>query len=302
MDEGALERIVLDFWEGEYDVLVCTTIIESGIDMPTVNTLVVDRADRLGLGQLHQLRGRVGRAGTRAYAYLLYPPDQALTEEAYERLRTIGEHTELGSGFKIAMRDLEIRGAGNLLGGDQSGHIAAVGYDLYVQMVQEAVAELKGEVPKAPAEIKLDLPVTANLPTDYVAREDLRLEAYRRLATVTTHSEVDDIESEWLDRYGPLPDPARALLRIGHLRAECARLGIREAVVVKGTMGDLTARLSPIELKTSQRVRLQRLMPKAIFKEDVQQLVIPLPRGSDPAGDLATLLGDLAPPVPSATP
>jgi transcription-repair coupling factor (superfamily II helicase) len=302
MDEGALERIVLDFWEGEYDVLVCTTIIESGIDMPTVNTLVVDRADRLGLGQLHQLRGRVGRAGMRAYAYLLYPPDQVLTEEAYERLRTIGEHTELGSGFKIAMRDLEIRGAGNLLGGDQSGHIAAVGYDLYVQMVQEAVAELKGEIPKEPAEIKLDLPITANLPTDYVAREDLRLEAYRRLATVTTHSEVDDIESEWLDRYGPLPDPAKALLHIGHLRAECARLGIREAVVVKGTMGDLTARLSPIELKTSQRVRLQRLMPKAIFKEDVQQLVIPLPRGSDPADDLAALLGELAPPVASPTP
>ncbi len=147
MDEGALEKIVLDFWEGKYDVLVCTTIIESGIDMPTVNTLVVDRADRLGLGQLHQLRGRVGRAGQRAYAYLLFPPEQILSEEAYERLRTIGEHTELGSGFKIAMRDLEIRGAGNLLGGDQSGHIAAVGYDLYVQMVSEAVAELKGETP-----------------------------------------------------------------------------------------------------------------------------------------------------------
>ena len=150
MDEGTLERVVLDFWEGEYDVLVCTTIIESGIDMPTVNTLVVDRADLMGLGQLHQLRGRVGRAGQRAYAYLFFPPDRALSEEAYERLKTIGEHTELGSGFKIAMRDLEIRGAGNLLGADQSGHIAAVGYDLYVQMVTEAVAELKGEV-AAPA-------------------------------------------------------------------------------------------------------------------------------------------------------
>ncbi|HEX6476119.1 MAG TPA: transcription-repair coupling factor, partial [Acidimicrobiales bacterium] len=157
MDEGSLEKVVLDFWEGRYDVLVCTTIIESGIDMPTVNTLVVDRADRLGLGQLHQLRGRVGRAGQRAYAYLFFPPERTLTEEAYERLRTIGEHTELGSGFKIAMRDLEIRGAGNLLGGDQSGHIAAVGYDLYVQMVQEAVAELKGEELRPPAEIKLDL-------------------------------------------------------------------------------------------------------------------------------------------------
>ena len=304
MDEGALEKIVLEFWEGKYDVLVCTTIIESGIDMPTVNTLVVDRADRLGLGQLHQLRGRVGRAGQRAYAYLLYPPEQVLSEEAYERLRTIGEHTELGSGFKIAMRDLEIRGAGNLLGGDQSGHIAAVGYDLYVQMVSEAVAELKGETPKEPAEIKLDLPVTANLPAEYVAREDLRLEAYRRLATVTTHAEVDDIESEWLDRYGPLPDPAQALLRIAHLRAECARLGIREVAVVTTTGGlgggGYTARLSPLELRTSQKVRLGRIAPKAVYKEDIGQLVLNLPKRSDPAEHLAVLLGELAPPVASA--
>jgi transcription-repair coupling factor (superfamily II helicase) len=306
MDEGALERVVLDFWEGAYDVLVCTTIIESGIDMPTVNTMVVDRAERLGLGQLHQLRGRVGRAGQRAYAYLLFPPDQALSEEAYERLRTIGEHTELGSGFKIAMRDLEIRGAGNLLGGDQSGHIAAVGYDLYVQMVSEAVAELKGEELRPPAEIKLDLPVTANLPADYVSREDLRLEAYRRLATVTTHGEVDDIEAEWLDRYGPLPDPATALLRIGHLRAECARLGVREVAVVTGGSGlsgaAFTARLSPLALKASQRVRLSRLVPKAVFKEDIGQLVVPLPSGSDPAADLTGLLAELAPPVASPAP
>jgi transcription-repair coupling factor (superfamily II helicase) len=306
MDEGALERVVLDFWEGEYDVLVCTTIIESGIDMPTVNTLVVDRADRLGLGQLHQLRGRVGRAGQRAYAYLLFPEDQALSEEAYERLRTIGEHTELGSGFRIAMRDLEIRGAGNLLGGDQSGHIAAVGYDLYVQMVSEAVAELKGEELRPPAEIKLDLPVTANLPVDYVSREDLRLEAYRRLATVTAHAEVDDIESEWLDRYGPLPTPAQALLRIGHLRAECARLGLREVAVVTGgaglTTGGFTARLSPIQLKASERVRLTRLVPKAVYKEDIGQIVLPLPRRADVPGDLAALLGQLCPPVASPAP
>src|SRR5204862_1221171 len=158
MDEGTLERVVLDFWEGEYDVLVCTTIIESGIDMPTVNTLVVDRADLMGLGQLHQLRGRVGRAGQRAYAYLFFPPQRQLSEEAYERLKTIGEQTELGSGFKIAMRDLEIRGAGNLLGPTQSGHIAAVGYDLYCQMVNEAIAELNGVEAEAPAEITLDLP------------------------------------------------------------------------------------------------------------------------------------------------
>ncbi|HLI54151.1 MAG TPA: transcription-repair coupling factor [Acidimicrobiales bacterium] len=304
MDEGVLEKVVLDFWQGEYDVLVCTTIIESGIDMPTVNTLVVDRADRLGLGQLHQLRGRVGRAGQRAYAYLLYPPEHVLSEEAYERLRTIGENTELGSGFKIAMRDLEIRGAGNLLGGDQSGHIAAVGYDLYVQMVSEAVAELKGEQPREPAEIKLDLPVTANLPASYVAREDLRIEAYRRLATVTGHEQVDDIEAEWLDRYGPLPDPARALLRIAHLRAECARLGVREVAVVSGGTGlggpVYTARLSPVKLKVSQKVRLGRLAPKAVYKEDASQLVLPLPKGADPAEALAVLLSELVPLVASA--
>jgi transcription-repair coupling factor (superfamily II helicase) len=299
MDEALLERVVFEFWEGRYDVLVCTTIIESGIDMPTVNTLVVDRADRLGLGQLHQLRGRVGRAGQRAYAYLLYPPDLALSEQAYERLRTIGEHTELGSGFKIAMRDLEIRGAGNLLGGDQSGHIAAVGYDLYVQMVSEAVAELKGEEVREPAEIKLDVPVTANLPAEYVEREDLRLEAYRRLATVTTHGEVDDIRAEWLDRYGPLPDPAEALLRIGHLRAECARTGVREVTVVKNnaTMGGpaFTVRMQPLALRASQKVRLSRLWPKAIHKEDTGQIVLPLPRGAEPAGDVAELLRQLVP-------
>jgi transcription-repair coupling factor (superfamily II helicase) len=306
MDEGALEKVVFDFWEGDYDVLVCTTIIESGIDMPTVNTLVVDRADLLGLGQLHQLRGRVGRAGQRAYAYLLFPPDRTLTEEAYERLRTIGEHTELGSGFKIAMRDLEIRGAGNLLGGDQSGHIAAVGYDLYVQMVSEAVAELKGEEVRQPAEIKLDLPVTANLPAEYVGREDLRLEAYRRLATVATHGEVDDIGAEWLDRYGPLPEPAQALLAIGHLRAECARTGVREVAVVRTASGlsggGWTARLSPVTLKASATVRLGRLWPRAVYKPDAAQLVVPLPRGADPAADLPDLLRQLIPTAAAAEP
>jgi transcription-repair coupling factor (superfamily II helicase) len=290
MDEGTLEKVVIDFWQGEYDVLVCTTIIESGIDMPTVNTLVVDRADLLGLGQMHQLRGRVGRAGQRAYAYLFFPPDRALSEESYERLRTIGEHTELGSGFKIAMRDLEIRGAGNLLGASQSGHIAAVGYDLYVQMVSEAVAELKGEEVREPAEIKLDLPIAAHLPRDYVAREDLRLEAYRRLATITTQAEVDDVRTEWQDRYGPPPPPAEALLAVGRLRAECARVGLREVTVAKDV-----ARLAPIELKTSQRIRLQRLHPKAVYKEDLGQLVVPLPRGADPTAFLLELLAAMVP-------
>jgi len=297
MDEGTLERVVLDFWEGAYDVLLCTTIIESGIDMPTVNTLVVDRADRLGLGQLHQLRGRVGRAGQRAYAYLFFPPDRELTEEAYERLKTIGEHTELGSGFKIAMRDLEIRGAGNLLGADQSGHIAAVGYDLYVQMVSEAVAELKGEEVREPAEIKLELAVDAFLPTDYVSREDVRIEAYRRLAVVTRDAEVDDIAAEWSDRFGPPPAPAEALLRVARLRAECARIGVREVAVAKDV-----ARISPIHLKTSQTVRLQRRYPRAVYKEDLGQLILPLGTSGgrtarlDPADFLIAVLQELVPP------
>ncbi|MEZ5272456.1 MAG: transcription-repair coupling factor [Ilumatobacteraceae bacterium] len=247
MDEGSLEQVVLDFWEGRFDVLVCTTIIESGIDMPTVNTLVVERADLLGLGQLHQLRGRVGRSGSRAYAYLFHPPDARLSEEAYERLRTIGEATELGSGFKIAMRDLEIRGAGNLLGEAQSGHIAAVGYDLYCQMVTEAVGEMKGEPVKEPSEVKLDVPTDAYLPAEYVPKEELRLEAYRRLAAVTTPAEVADIRTEWEDRYGPVPAPAEALLAVGLLRAECHRLGLRD-VQITGTM----ARLAPLDLKPAR--------------------------------------------------
>ena len=298
MDEGSLEKVVLDFWEGEYDVLVCTTIIESGIDMPTVNTLVVDRADLLGLGQLHQIRGRVGRSGQRAYAYLFHPPNRVLTEEAYERLRTIGEATELGSGFKIAMRDLEIRGAGNLLGTGQSGHIAAVGYDLYCQMVSEVVAGLKGEEVREPAEIKLDLPLDAHLPTDYVPKEELRLEAYRRLAVVTSQADVDDIRAEWEDRYGPIPDEAAALLDVARLRAEAARLGIREVNVVKVTgigAAVWTARLSPVKLKASEQMRLKRLVPKGLFKADLDQLVLPVKGGRGVALELVELLTKLFP-------
>jgi transcription-repair coupling factor (superfamily II helicase) len=303
MDEGTLEQVVLDFWAGGYDVLVCTTIIESGIDMPSVNTLVVDRADRLGLGQLHQLRGRVGRAGRRAYAYLLFPPDHVLSEQAYERLRTIGEHTELGSGFKIAMRDLEIRGAGNLLGRDQSGHIAAVGYDLYVRLVAEAVSELKGEPVRVPVDITVDLPVDAFLPPEYVEREDLRLEAYRRLAEVRDPAAVEDLRTEWLDRYGPLPREAEALVAVGRLRAECVRTGVTEvtASVARpggggpGRTGEAVARLAPIRLRASAKVRLGRLHPRAIVKQDIDQIIVPLAAGPDLADRLAVLLSELVP-------
>jgi len=309
MDEGRLERVVLDFWEGAYDVLVCTTIIESGIDMPTVNTLVVDRADLMGLGQLHQLRGRVGRAGQRAYAYLFFPPERSLSETAYERLRTIGEHTELGSGFKIAMRDLEIRGAGNLLGGSQSGHIAAVGYDLYVSMVGEAVAELKGETVPEPTELRLDLPGEARLPADYIPGEEPRLEAYRRLAAVSSVAAVDDVRQEWVDRFGPPPPAAEALLAVATLRAECIRLAITDVTVTRAGPGlppGIVARIAPLELKASQRIRLQRLVKAAVYREETRQLILPLlterDGGTHVAGRLAQLLGELCPVEPVAAP
>ncbi|MGH9025449.1 MAG: transcription-repair coupling factor, partial [Acidimicrobiia bacterium] len=301
MDENRLERVVLDFWERELDVLVCTTIVESGLDIHTVNTLVVDRADRLGLAQLYQLRGRVGRRGQRAYAYLLHPPDRKLTEEAYERLKTIGEFTELGSGFRIAMRDLEIRGAGNLLGGEQSGHIAAVGFDLYCQMVTEAVGELTGEVPPAPVEVTIDVPADAHLPREYIERDDVRMEAYRRLAAVTEPSDVDDVRTEWEDRYGPPPPPAAALLAVARLRAECVRLGVRTVTVQRGV-----ARLGGLELLASQQARLRRIAPGSVVKPE--EVVIPLAvSGAETAAALVGLLEELAPredaaPVVSAAP
>ena len=296
LDEGTLESTVLQFWEGEFDVLVCTTIIESGIDMPTVNTLVVERADLLGLGQLHQLRGRVGRSQSRAYAYLFYPPDRSLSEQAYERLKTIGEATELGSGFRIAMRDLELRGAGNLLGTGQSGHIAAVGYDLYCQMVTEAVAELKGEPVAEPAEIKLELPIDANIPSDYIEREDQRLDAYRRLASVRGRKDVDDVREEWLDRYGPIPAAAGALLSVAKLRAECVRLGITDVLVAKGpSFGGpkFLAKVSPVQLLASATVRLGRLYKGAIYKAEIGQLQLPLRSADALVDDLVSALGDL---------
>jgi len=299
MDEGTLEKVMVDFADRQFDVLVSTTIIESGLDMPSVNTMVVDRADMLGLAQLYQLRGRVGRSGQRAYAYLFHPPDRVLSEEAYERLKTLGEFTDLGSGFKIAMRDLEIRGAGNLLGGEQSGHIAAVGFDLYCQMVTEAVSELTGEEPaEAPPEISIDVPVTASIPRDYIARDDLRMEAYRRLAAVWGHSDVDDVAAEWADRYGPPPPPAAALLAVARLRAECVRLGMRDVAVQKGSV-----RLFPLQLRESQKLRLRRLAPKALVKGN-DEIVLPLaaqgPVGSKQDGlkvveGLLTMLAELVP-------
>ena len=310
MDEGTLERVVLDFADYRYDVLVCTTIIESGIDMPTVNTLVVDRADRLGLGQLHQIRGRVGRSGRRAYAYLFHPVDRVLSEEAYERLKTIGEATQLGSGYRIAMRDLEIRGAGNLLGEAQSGHIAAVGYDLYCRLVNEAVAELRGETVGEPPEVSIEVPVDAHIPADYIGREAARLEAYRRLAAAMELSELADIRAEWTDRFGPVPEPAEALLSIGRLRVECLRHGVSEVVVTRRGGGPLStaryaARVAPVELPASRQVRLRRLYgDRAVCKDEARELHVPLRADDGPVIDqlVALLDGVVAAGAPAAAP
>ncbi len=295
MDEGRLERSVTAFWEREFDVLVCTTIVESGLDMPTVNTLVVDRSDLLGLSQLYQLRGRVGRRGQRAYAYLLYPRDTALSEEAYERLKAIGEFTDLGSGFKLAMRDLEIRGAGNLLGAEQSGHIAAVGFDLYMEMVTEAVGELTGVVvAEVISDIVIDIPGDANLPREYVERDDVRMEAYRRLAAVVTDAEVDDVEQEWQDRYGPLPEPALALITVARLRVACAARGIREMQLTNGRV-----RIEGWELKKSTEIRLQRLAPSTTVNNSVNgpTVIVPLKgvKPGDEAKAILTMLNEVAP-------
>ena len=201
-------------------------------------------------------------------------------------------------GFRIAMRDLEIRGAGNLLGTGQSGHIAAVGYDLYCEMVTEAVAELKGEPVEEPAEIKLELPLDAHLPTEYVEREEFRLEAYRRLATVRSQSDVDDIAAEWADRFGPVPAPAAALLEVARLRAECARTGVTDVTVTRGSgFGGpkLLARLSPLALPTSRTIRLERLYKGSVYKADIGQLQLPLRSVPSMVEDLVAALRDLVP-------
>lgn len=273
MSESRLEQVMFDFWNGEYDVLVATTIIESGLDLPQVNTLLVERADRLGLAQLYQLRGRVGRSNQRAYAYLFHPKEQTLSESAYRRLEAIGEYSDLGSGFELAMRDLEIRGAGSILGETQAGHISAVGFDLYVELVSDAVTKLKGEaLPERPPEIRIDLPVDAHLPDDYVDSANERLEAYRRLAAAQTESQVAEVAAEWRDRFGELPAEGMALIDVALLRVEALRVGLTEIVKVRNEV-----RLGPVVLKPSQEVRLDRLAPRSIVRGSTAFL--PTPRG-----------------------
>ena len=275
MSEGQLEQVMFDFWNGEYDVLVATTIIESGLDVPQVNTLIVERADRLGLAQLYQLRGRVGRSNQRAYAYLFHPDEERLSDTAYRRLEAIGEFSDLGSGFELAMRDLEIRGAGSILSETQSGHIAAVGFDLYTELVADAVKELKGEVPEEPEEqnVRIDLILDAHLPESYVASGEARLEAYRRLADAVTNDEIDDVALEWEDRYGELPDRAIELINLARLRVEALRLGIEEILQNRREI-----KIAPVTLRASQEVRLERLEKGAMLRGAT--LYLPPPDGS----------------------
>jgi transcription-repair coupling factor (superfamily II helicase) len=271
MEERLLERSMLEFGEGKSNVLVCTTIIESGLDIPTVNTLVVGRADLLGLSQMYQLRGRVGRAHERAYAYLFFPPERSITEGAHERLKTIAEHTGLGSGFRIAMRDLEIRGAGNLLGAEQHGHISEVGFDLYVKLVASAVDEAKGMPWREENEVRIDLPLQAFVPKDYVADENLRLEAYRKIASAVDASDLAEVRTELEDRYGvPVPAPVESLFEVATLRRLMIAKGITEAATVARSL-----RIRPLELEDSREVRLERLIPQAQYKHSSRTLLVP---------------------------
>jgi transcription-repair coupling factor (superfamily II helicase) len=279
MGEHQLEQVMVDFWEKKFDVLVCTTIVESGLDVSNANTLVIERADMLGLSQLHQLRGRVGRGAERAYAYFLYPPDKPLTETAHERLATIAQHSELGGGMAVAMKDLEIRGAGNLLGGEQSGHIADVGFDLYVRLVGEAVADFRGEGGRTEAEVKIELPIDAHLPHDYVPSERLRLEMYKRLAAVRSDGDVDEVHAEMVDRYGEPPEPVAALLEVARLRARVRAAGLTD-VTAAGTH----VRFAPVELAESASLRLRRLYPGTVVKAPVRTILVPRPRTSAVGG------------------
>ena len=289
MNEHVLEQVIVDFWERKFDVLVSTTIVESGLDIPNANTLILDRADMFGLSQLHQLRGRVGRGRERAYAYFLYPPERPLTETAHDRLATVAQNTDLGSGMRVAMKDLEIRGAGNLLGGEQSGHIAEVGFDLYVRLVGEAVAEYRagGQTPE-PADVKVELPVDAHLPHDYVPHERLRLEAYKRLAAASTEVELSSVAEEIVDRYGPLPGPVETLLAVAALRIAARHAGLTEVVQAGSSI-----RLSPADLPESRMLRLTRLYPGTIVKAATRTIVVPRPTtaavGGQPLRDRALI-------------
>ncbi|MCT9931594.1 transcription-repair coupling factor [Planotetraspora sp. A-T 1434] len=293
MQEHQLEKIMVDFWERNFDVLVCTTIVESGLDVPNANTLIVDRADNYGLSQLHQLRGRVGRGRERGYAYFLYPPESPLTETAHERLATIAQHTEMGAGMYVAMKDLEIRGAGNILGAEQSGFIAGVGFDLYVRMMAEAVQEQKSKLSGQPQveerpDVKVELPINAHVPHDYVTSERLRLEAYKRIAAIGSEDDIAAVRDELTDRYGRPPREVDNLLEVARFRIRARKAGLTDV-----TLQGQQIKFAPVSLKDSQQVRLQRLYPKSIVKQATEILLVPVPKtkpiGGQPLRDLDLL-------------
>ncbi|TDK26842.1 transcription-repair coupling factor [Arthrobacter crusticola] len=273
MSESRLEQIIVDFWEKRFDVLVCTTIIETGLDISNANTLIVDRADNYGLSQLHQLRGRVGRGRERAYAYFLYPTEKPLGEVALERLKAVASHNELGAGMQLALKDLEIRGAGNMLGGEQSGHIQGVGFDLYIRLVGEAVASFRGEAEEKAAEMKIELPVNAHLPHDYVPGERLRLEAYRKLAGATTNEAIDGVVEELTDRYGELPPPVANLIAVARFRVSARAAGLTD-VALQGNF----IKFAPAELPESKQMRLNRMYPGASVKPALNAVLVPKPK------------------------
>ena len=275
MSENMLEDVILGFWNRDFDVLVCTTIVESGLDIPNANTLIVERADLFGLSQLHQIRGRVGRGRDRAYAYFLYSANKPLTEVAIDRLNTIATNTDLGAGMQVALKDLEIRGAGNLLGGEQSGHIADVGFDLYMRMVGEAVNDYKTgivETEEISHECKIEIPVDAHLPDNYVDSERLRLDIYRRLADVKDPVEIKPIEEELIDRFGPMPDSVIALVQVAVLRASARKLGIHEMIQQGKNL-----RISPIKLPESKQLKMQRIYPGSMYKGASNVALVALP-------------------------
>jgi len=279
MNEHELERVMIGFWERSFDILVATTIVESGLDIPNANTLVVDRADAQGLSQLHQLRGRVGRSRERAYAYFLYPQDKPLTETAHERLATVAQHTEIGAGMYVALKDLEIRGAGNLLGGEQSGHIAGVGFDLYVRMIGEAVRELKDDAPAERPEVRVELPVNAHIPHDYIPGERLRLAAYTSIASIDSEDDLASVRDELRDRYGELPVPVVTLLDVARLRFAARRAGLTD-ITLQGSH----VRFAPVVLPDSRVVRVQRLYPKTLLKPAVRTMLVPVPKSGASSG------------------
>jgi transcription-repair coupling factor (superfamily II helicase) len=274
MAEGELETVMMDYLQGGAEVLVCTSIIESGIDIPQANTLIVERADAFGLSQLYQIRGRVGRSRERAYAYLLYDSAAALTPEAAQRLSALSDYTELGSGFKIAMRDLEIRGAGNLLGDEQSGHVAALGFELYMQMLDEAVRaagpEEEGET--LPEPVRLDVKVDAYVPPDYVPYEQAKIEIHRRIAGALEVADVERLREELEDRFGPVPEPLANLLALQRARIKLGQAGARD-VSLRGERLAVT----PIELDSVRARRLREQLPQALYESGRSQVSVRVP-------------------------